>query len=135
MLIAAQHMAQITDDRVRNSLYNCALKFVARTNADIHNLARSMGATEPYQLGTVPKYHFAFFSPDLQTAELVKFPLIKVAPTAKEDIAHFSRPVPPAPPVFQHTHYTRVIPAPAEPPVPEPEQSPDLGEGATAPWE
>jgi len=90
IFIAAQHMAQIRDPHVTNSLYNCALKFVARTNADIHNLCRSMGTTEPDFLGTVPQYHFAFHSPALQSAVLVKLPLVEFARARQEDIAFFT---------------------------------------------
>ena len=78
MLIAAHHMGQITNDHVRNSLYtNTALKFVARTSADIFNLCRSMGETEPSFLNTLPQYHFGFFGPNMRSATEVKLPLVE----------------------------------------------------------
>ncbi len=47
-MFAMHHMGDITDQQVRDSIYtNTALKFVARTTADIHNLCRSMGNTQP----------------------------------------------------------------------------------------
>ncbi|MGC2409560.1 MAG: DUF4145 domain-containing protein [Methyloceanibacter sp.] len=88
MLIAGQHMAQVKDDHVRNSIYGVALKFVARTNADIHNLCRSMGTTEPDFLGTVPQYQFAFFDPNMREAELVKLPLVEFRQRMSEERYH-----------------------------------------------
>jgi len=98
LFIAAQHMGQITDDHVKQSLYNCVLKFVARTNADIHNLCRSMGMTEPEFLGTTPQYQFAFFGPDMDTAVRVKLPLVEFARARREDIDFFSRRASASPP-------------------------------------
>lgn len=92
MFIAAHHMDQIKSPHVRSSLYNCVLKFVARTNADIHNLCRSMGTTETDFLTTVPQYQFAFHQPNMNSAKLVKLPLIEFAPSKREDLAFFSNP-------------------------------------------
>jgi hypothetical protein len=55
----------------------------------VHNLCRSMGTTETDFLGTIPQYHFAFFSPALDKAELVKFPLIPQVHAREEDIRFF----------------------------------------------
>lgn len=93
MFIAAQHMDQIASSKIRNSLYNCELKFVARTNADIHNLCRSMGTTETSFIGTVPPYHFAFHSGDMSCAKLLYIPLTEFPATRKEDVAFFRRSV------------------------------------------
>ena len=78
LLIAHQHMEQITSSHVRNSLFtNTALKFVASTIGDIFNLCRLMGTTEPGFLSTIPQYHFAFFGPNMTTAQLVRLPLVE----------------------------------------------------------
>jgi hypothetical protein len=78
MFIALQHMSQIKDSHVRNSLYtNTALKFVAKTSADIHDLCRSLGNAEPRLLTTLNDYEFAHFGPNMQEAEVVKFPLVQ----------------------------------------------------------
>jgi hypothetical protein len=91
MMIAAQHMDQITSPHVRQSLYNCQLKFISRTNADIHFLSRSMGTTEPAFIQTSPRFQFAFFSPDLSTAERIKVPLVEFASARREDTEFFSK--------------------------------------------
>jgi len=84
-------MGQIKDDHVRNSLYtNTALKFVARTSADIHNLCRSMGTTEPDFVNTLPQYQFAFFGPSMESAVKVKLPLVEFAHARQEDIRFFT---------------------------------------------
>src|ERR1700693_3766927 len=76
----------------KNSLYNCALKYVARTNADIHNLCRSMGSTDPEFLGTTPQYQFAFFGPDMDNAIRVQLPLVEFPPARQEDFVFFTHP-------------------------------------------
>jgi hypothetical protein len=91
MFIAAHHMGQIDSDHVKNSLYNCQLKFVAKTNADIHNLCRSMGRTEPDFLGTTPQYQFAFFGPNMDEAVRAKLPLVEFARARQEDVDFFTR--------------------------------------------
>ncbi|MGC2411283.1 MAG: hypothetical protein WA459_01105 [Stellaceae bacterium] len=76
--VAAHHMSQIDNDHVRNSLYtNTALKFVARTTGDIFNLCRSMGATEPQFITTLPQYQFAYFGPNMREAISAKLPLVE----------------------------------------------------------
>ena len=79
LLFAMHHMGQITDDHVRHSIYtNTAVKFSARTSADIHNLARAMGDAErlPKVLLNLPKYQFYMYTPDITEPIKVKFPLI-----------------------------------------------------------
>jgi hypothetical protein len=76
MFMAVHHMGQITEPRVRDSMYtNCILKFAARTSADIHNLSRSMGDVD--FLGTLKRYEFAYFGPNLEKSIKVKFPLVE----------------------------------------------------------
>src|SRR4051794_2521312 len=73
MLVAAHHM-QITNDHVRQSLYtNTALKFTAKSMADIHNLCRAMGNVETDFITNLNDYEFAFFGPNMRTAMKVKF--------------------------------------------------------------
>jgi len=75
MILAFHHMEQISAGRVRDSIYtNTALKFAARTSADIFNLCRSMGGTEPSFIQTLTNYEFAFYSPSLIDAIKVKLP-------------------------------------------------------------
>jgi hypothetical protein len=78
MLIAAHHMEQIIDTHVRHSLYtNTALKFVARTSADIHNLCRAMGGIETDYITTLPQFEFAFFAPNMEKPHRTKLPLVE----------------------------------------------------------
>ena len=66
MLIAAHHMAQITEPVVRDSIYtNTRLKFVARTSAALPALTQSMGTTDADLITTLNQYEFAFFGPNM----------------------------------------------------------------------
>ena len=79
LLFAMHHMAQIDDDHVRHSIYtNTAIKFSARTSADIHALSGAMGDREglPKLLPNLPRFHFYMFNPDLTYPIKVKFPLV-----------------------------------------------------------
>lgn len=77
MLFAIHHLGQIEDARVRNSiLTNTALKLVAKTSAEIHDLLRSMGRTDAEFINTLRQYEFAFFGPNMTHAQRVKFPLM-----------------------------------------------------------
>jgi hypothetical protein len=77
MLFAIHHLGQIEDTRVRNSiLTNTALKFAAKTSAEIHDLMRSMGSTDAEFINTLRQYEFAFFGPNMTHAQRVKFPLM-----------------------------------------------------------
>jgi hypothetical protein len=149
MLIAAHHMEQITEAEVRHSIYtNTAIKFVARTSADIHNLSRAMGSTEPSFIGTLKQYEFAYFGPDVEAAMRVKFPLVEfdnkmlqMSPAQYESMREDNRRkyayVPPrvsAPPVL------RVVKSASEPEEPQPPpaearvqttQSPQPSDGPT----
>ena len=79
MMFAMHHMGDIEDQQIKDSIYtNTALKFVAHTSADIHNLARSMGRTTPEFLTTTPQHQFAFFGPNMQEAVRVKVPLVEL---------------------------------------------------------
>lgn len=77
MFAALHHMGQITDDQVRHSMYtNMAIKMVANTSADIHNLCRSMGTTDPDFITTLGRFEFAFFGPNMRSAMKVKLPFV-----------------------------------------------------------
>jgi hypothetical protein len=77
-MFAMHHMGDIDDQGIRDSIYtNTALKFVAQTSADIHNLCRSMGNTKPEFIGALNEFEFAHSSPTIRTAIKVKFPLVE----------------------------------------------------------
>lgn len=125
MFVAVQHMGQIKSEHIRSSLYNSALKFVSRTNGDVHNLARAMGGDiEAKRFGSIPRYHFLFQSPDATEPELIRLPITTFPPWRWEDIYYFHK-------KLQSTRAPQ--PAPLTPP-PEPEKGfePESGtEGAT----
>lgn len=87
MFAAMHHMAQVTNDQVRHSMYtNMAVKMTANTSADIHNLCRSMGTTDPDFITTLGAYEFAFFGPNMRQAIKVKLPFVDF-----EHAPHMSR--------------------------------------------
>jgi aspartyl protease family protein len=91
IFIAAQHMAQFKDDHLRNSIYNCALKFVSRTSADMTALCRNMGNCDSEFITTTPRFQFVFYSPDLSNAIRVKLEEVKFPQARKEDMDFFVR--------------------------------------------
>jgi hypothetical protein len=89
MLIACQHMNQIQDPHVKTSLYNCAIKLVSRTNGDVHDFARAMGGIETKRFGSIPRYHFLFYTPDMTEPDLIKFPVVTFPAPKREDTLFF----------------------------------------------
>ncbi len=130
MFIACQHMEQIRDPHVRASLYNSALKFIAKTNGDVHNLSRSMaGDIDANRFRTIPRHHFLFCSPDTDQAELVKFPLVTFPKPRREDVEFFLRQRQPKlfPPTPRHQE-TSAVPQPPTAPRAAPTLDPPLVE-------
>ena len=81
MMFAMHHMGDIEDQQIRDSIYtNTTLKFIAHTSADIHNLCRNMGKTEPDFITTLNQYEFAYFGPNMEKAIKVKLPLVNSNP-------------------------------------------------------
>lgn len=80
MFLAMQYVTQIEDSLVRNSiLTNTALKFTAKSNGEIHELCRSMGAIDPQFIYQLMQYEFAHFGPNMETAIKVKFPKVDLS--------------------------------------------------------
>ena len=78
MFLSFHHLEQIRNTRVRDSiLTNTAIKLVARSSGDIHNLCRSLGGVDPDFLNTLGDYEFAYFGPNMREAMKVKLPLIE----------------------------------------------------------
>ena len=98
MFVACQHMDQIKSAHVRASLYNSALKFIAKTNADLHDLSRSMvGEVDANTFRNIPLHHFLFCSPDSEDSELIKVPEIKYPRWKWEDVRYFHKRAAPQP--------------------------------------
>ena len=87
MMFAMHTMGDIEDQQIRDSIYtNTALKFVARTSADIHNLCRNMGKTEPEFISTLKQFEFAYFGPNMEQAVKAKLPLVDLSNRKTERI-------------------------------------------------
>ena len=85
MMFAMHHMGDIEDQQIRDSIYtNTTLKFIAHTSADIHNLCRNMGKTEPDFITTLNQYEFAYFGPNMEKAIKVKLPLVNLNPNSRK---------------------------------------------------
>lgn len=101
MFVACQHMGQIENSATRLSLYNSAIKFVARTNGDPVGLARAFaGELDANSFKSIPKYHFLFADSNMPQPELIKLPLVTFPKWRREDVRFFWRKqdaVPPAP--------------------------------------
>ena len=113
MFLAFHHMSQIKIERVRDSIYtNTAIKLVARSSGDIHNLCRSLGGVDPDFLATLGDYEFAYFGPNMREAMKVKLPLIEFEQHPPSIIAE----------IVEESYQRHQRPRPNEP---EPEPSPN----------
>jgi hypothetical protein len=75
--LGIQDMSDLPDTQLRNAVFtNCAYKFAAHTNGEIHELARSM-ATVPDFIHSLGKHEFAYIGPDMESAGKLKFPLVE----------------------------------------------------------
>lgn len=84
MFIAFQHLEQIVNPRVRHSILSCtAIKFVAKTTADVHSLCRSLGNVETHFISRLKDYEFAFYAPNMEEARVVKLPLVEFPRSTK----------------------------------------------------